>query len=80
MILFFHKEAERLFDQLPVYYMKILFGDFNGKVRRENILKPTTAIITLFNIIYFFVITVFLKFSLSFALVSYLLLVPILRQ
>jgi hypothetical protein len=29
------------FDQFPCYDMKILLGDFNAKLRREIILKPT---------------------------------------
>ena len=28
----FYEEIERLFDQLPMYHMKILLGDFNAKV------------------------------------------------
>jgi len=30
-----------MFDQLPMYHMKILLGDFNAKVGRENIFQPT---------------------------------------
>ena len=30
-----------MFDHLPKYHMKILLGDFNAKVGRENIFKPT---------------------------------------
>ena len=37
----FYEEIERLFDQVPMYHMKILFGDFNSKVGRENIFQPT---------------------------------------
>ena len=33
----FYEEIERLFDQLPMYHMKILLGNFNAKVGRENI-------------------------------------------
>ena len=29
--------------QFPKYHMKILLGDFNAKVVRENIFKPTTG-------------------------------------
>jgi Endonuclease/Exonuclease/phosphatase family. len=36
----FYEEIERLFDQLPMYHMKILLGDFNAKVERENIFQP----------------------------------------
>ena len=37
----FYEEIERLFDQLPVYHMKILLGDFKAKVGGENIFQPT---------------------------------------
>jgi exonuclease III len=37
----FYEELERVFDRFPKYHMKILLGDFNAKVRREDILKPT---------------------------------------
>jgi hypothetical protein len=30
-----------VFDQFPKYHMKILLGDFNAKVGREDIFKPT---------------------------------------
>ena len=30
-----------MFDHFPKYHMKILLGDFNAKVGRENIFKPT---------------------------------------
>ena len=33
----FYAELEQVFDHLPKYHMKILLGDFNAKVRRENI-------------------------------------------
>jgi hypothetical protein len=36
----FYKELEQVFDQFPKYHMKILLGDFNGKVGREDIFKP----------------------------------------
>jgi len=32
---------EQVFDHFPKYHMKILLGDFNAKVRRENIVKLT---------------------------------------
>jgi hypothetical protein len=35
------KELEQVFDHFPRYNMKILLGDFNAKVGRENIFKPT---------------------------------------
>jgi exonuclease III len=37
----FHEELERIFDKFPKYHMKILLGDFNAKVSREDILKRT---------------------------------------
>jgi hypothetical protein len=37
----FYEEFERVFDKFPKYHMKILLGDFNAKVGREDILKPT---------------------------------------
>ena len=36
----FYEELEQVFDHFPKYHMKILFGDFNAKVGRENIFKP----------------------------------------
>ena len=32
---------ELVFDHFPKYHMKILLGDFNAKVERENCFKPT---------------------------------------
>jgi hypothetical protein len=37
----FYKELERVFDKFPKYHMKILLGDFNAKVGREDFFKPT---------------------------------------
>jgi len=37
----FYVELEQVFEHLPKYHMKILLGDFNAKVGRENIFKPT---------------------------------------
>jgi hypothetical protein len=37
----FYEELGRVFYQFPSYYMKILLDDFNAKVGRENIFKPT---------------------------------------
>jgi hypothetical protein len=37
----FYEELGRVFDQFPRYDMKILLGDFNVKVDRENIIKST---------------------------------------
>jgi hypothetical protein len=33
----FYGELEQVFDQFPGYHMKILLGDFNAKVGREDI-------------------------------------------
>jgi exonuclease III len=37
----FYEEVEQVFDHFPKHHMKILLGDFNAKVGRENIFKPT---------------------------------------
>ena len=37
----FYEELEQVFYQFPNYHMKILLGDFNAKVGREIIFKPT---------------------------------------
>jgi hypothetical protein len=37
----FYEEWERVFDQFPKYHMKRLLGNFNAKVGREEIFKPT---------------------------------------
>jgi hypothetical protein len=37
----FYEKVGRVFDQFPRYDMKILLGDFNAKVGREDIFKPT---------------------------------------
>jgi hypothetical protein len=34
-----YKEPKRVFDKFPKYHMKILLGDFNAKVGREDIFK-----------------------------------------
>ena len=36
-----YEELEQVFDHFPRYHLKILLGDFNAKVGRENIFKPT---------------------------------------
>jgi hypothetical protein len=36
----FYEELERVFDKFLKYHMKILLGDFNAKVGREDIFKP----------------------------------------
>jgi exonuclease III len=37
----FYEELERVFDKFPKYHMKILLGDFNAKVGKEDIFKLT---------------------------------------
>jgi hypothetical protein len=37
----FYDELGRVFDQFPGHDIKILLGDFNVKVGREDIFKPT---------------------------------------
>ena len=37
----FYEELEQVFDHFPKYHMKIILGDFNAKVGRENIFKLT---------------------------------------
>jgi hypothetical protein len=37
----FYEKVGRVLDQFPRYDMKILLGDFNAKVGRESIFKPT---------------------------------------
>jgi endonuclease/exonuclease/phosphatase family metal-dependent hydrolase len=37
----FYLELECVFDKFPKYRMKIMSGDFNAKVGREDIFKPT---------------------------------------
>jgi exonuclease III len=37
----FYEGLARIFDHFPRYDMKILLGDFNVKVDREDIFKPT---------------------------------------
>jgi hypothetical protein len=36
----FYKELEYVFDKFPKYHMKVLLGNFNAKVGREDIFKP----------------------------------------
>jgi hypothetical protein len=38
-----YKELEQVFDQFPRYHTKIMLGDFNEKVGREDIFKPINA-------------------------------------
>jgi hypothetical protein len=37
----FYEELECVFNKFPKYHMKFLLGDFNAKVGREDIFKPT---------------------------------------
>ena len=37
----FYEELEQVFGHLPKYHMKIMLGDFNTKLGREDIFKPT---------------------------------------
>jgi exonuclease III len=37
----FYEELERVFDKFPIYHTIILLGDFNAKVGKEDIFKPT---------------------------------------
>jgi exonuclease III len=37
----FYEELEHVFNKFPKYHVKILLGDFNAKVGREDIFKPT---------------------------------------
>jgi hypothetical protein len=37
----FYEELEQFFNHFPKYHIKILLKDFNAKVGRENIFKPT---------------------------------------
>jgi hypothetical protein len=39
----FYEELEQVFDKFPKYHMKILLGDFNAKVGKEDIFKATIA-------------------------------------
>jgi hypothetical protein len=37
----FYEELEQVFYKFPKYHIKIVLGDFNAKVGREDTLKPT---------------------------------------
>jgi hypothetical protein len=37
----FSEELELVFDKFPKYHIKIVLGDSNAKVGREDIFKPT---------------------------------------
>jgi hypothetical protein len=36
----FYQELEHVFDKFPKCHMKILLGDFNANVGREDFFKP----------------------------------------
>jgi hypothetical protein len=36
-----YEELACVFDKFPKYHMKIVLGDFNAKVGREGLFKPT---------------------------------------
>ncbi|XP_018357099.1 PREDICTED: uncharacterized protein LOC108757184 [Trachymyrmex septentrionalis] len=40
----FYEELEHLVDQLPNDYMKIVVGDFNAKIGKEDIFRPTIGL------------------------------------
>jgi hypothetical protein len=46
----FYEELEQVFDKFPRYHMKTLLGDFNAKVGREDIFKPTIGNVSLHEI------------------------------
>jgi len=37
----FHKKLQHVFDRFLKYHIKVLLGDINAKVGREDICKPT---------------------------------------
>jgi hypothetical protein len=39
----FYEELEQVFDHFPKHHMKILLGDFNAKLGREDTFKPMTG-------------------------------------
>ena len=43
----FYEELDQVFDHFPKYHMKMLLADFNAKVGRENIFKPTIGQVSL---------------------------------
>jgi len=43
----FYEELEEVLHHLLKYHMKILLGNFNAKVGRENIFKPTSGNVSL---------------------------------
>jgi hypothetical protein len=47
----FYEELERVFDKFPKYFTKISLGDFNAKVSKKDIYKPTIGNESLHKII-----------------------------
>jgi hypothetical protein len=45
----FYEEMERIFDKFPIYHMKILLGDFNAKVGREDVRFEVFTAVTMKN-------------------------------
>jgi hypothetical protein len=45
-----YEELECMFVKFPKYHMKILYGDFNAKVGKEDIFKLTVGIESLHEI------------------------------
>jgi hypothetical protein len=39
----FYEELQHIFDQFLKYYMKLLLGDFNAKVWRDDVFKLTVG-------------------------------------
>jgi exonuclease III len=39
----FYEELERVFDKFQKYRRKNLLGDFNAKIGREDVFKPTVG-------------------------------------
>jgi hypothetical protein len=37
----FYEKLDQVFNRFPKYHMKILLGDFNAKLEREDTFKPT---------------------------------------
>jgi hypothetical protein len=46
----FYEELERVFDKFPKYRMKIILGEFNEKVGKEDIFKLTNGNVSLHEI------------------------------
>jgi hypothetical protein len=46
----FYEDLERVFNKFPKYYTKSLLGNFNAKVGREDIFKPTIGNVSLHEI------------------------------